>query len=43
MSHISSRAGIVDHGDDYFADQETKAQNRGRDKLLVSDRQISGL
>lgn len=23
MSHISSRAGIVDHEDDYFADQET--------------------
>lgn len=42
MSHISSRAGIVDHGVDYFADQETKAQNSGRDKI-VSDGQISGL
>lgn len=30
-SHISFRAGRVDRGDDYFTDQETKAQSGERD------------
>lgn len=45
MSHISSRAGRVDHGGDYFADLETRAVEGM--KLLVSDEariggQVSG-
>lgn len=48
MSHISSRARRVDHGDDYFADQETRPRGLEGTKLLVSDgarigRQVSGL
>lgn len=31
MSHISFRAGRVDHGGAYFANQENKAQSSGRD------------
>lgn len=34
MSHISSRAGRVDHGDDDFADLETRAVE-GMKLLLV--------
>lgn len=32
-NHISFRAGRVDHGDDYFADHETKDQSSGRDSV----------
>lgn len=31
MSHISFRAGRVDHGYDYVADQETETETSGRD------------
>lgn len=36
LSHISSRAGRVDHEDDYFADLETRAVKK-RDDAIASD------
>lgn len=42
MSHISSRAERVDHGDDNFADLETRTVKKRDDEIASDGTRVGG-
>lgn len=42
MSHISSRAGRVEHEEDYFADLETRAVKKREDEIASDGTRVVG-